>query len=45
VQRVQQPVQARTTETAYAAEPQQGKVTRVMFGNVLLEPPKPGQKY
>lgn len=34
-----------TMETAYAAEPQQGKVTRVMFGNMLLEPPKPGQKY
>lgn len=43
--RVQQPVQVQTTETAYAAEPPQGKVTRVMFGNMLLEPPKPGQKY
>ena len=44
VQRAQ-PVQVQTTETAYAAEPPQGKVTRVMFGNMLLEPPKPGQKY
>lgn len=43
--RAQQPVQVQTTETAYAAEPSQGKVTRVMFGNMLLEPPKPGQKY
>ena len=43
--RAQQPVQVQTTETAYAAEPQQGKATRVMFGNMLLEPPKPGQKY
>lgn len=43
--RAQQPAQVQTTETAYAAEPQQGKATRVMFGNMLLEPPKPGQKY
>lgn len=43
--RAQQPIQVQTTETAYAAEPPQGKVTRVMFGNMLLEPPKPGQKY
>lgn len=43
--RAQQPVQVQTTETAYAAEPPQGRVTRVMFGNMLLEPPKPGQKY
>jgi rare lipoprotein A len=37
-----QPVQAQTTQTAYAAEP---SAPRVMFGNMLLEPPKPGQKY
>lgn len=49
IQQVRQPVQRaapmQTTETAYAAEPSQGKATRVMFGNVLLEPPKPGQRY
>jgi rare lipoprotein A len=41
----QQPAQARTTETAYAPEPQGGQAPRVMFGNMLLEPPKPGQSY
>ncbi|AYD01172.1 rare lipoprotein A [Neorhizobium sp. NCHU2750] len=49
VREVRQPVQRaqpmQTMETAYAAEPPQGRVTRVMFGNVLLEPPKPGKKY
>jgi rare lipoprotein A len=49
VQQVRQPVQRaapmQTMETAYASEPAQGKATRVMFGNMLLEPPKPGQKY
>jgi rare lipoprotein A len=43
-QRVQPQVRERvqTTQTAYAAEPQ---APRVMFGNMLLEPPKPGQRY
>jgi rare lipoprotein A len=42
--RVQEPVRARpTAETAYAAAPSE-KMPKVMFGNMLLEPPKAGQK-
>jgi rare lipoprotein A len=44
VQPAPQPAQVQATQTAYAAEPQ-GQMPRVMFGNMLLEPPKPGQKY
>jgi len=49
IQQVRQPVQRaapmQTMETAYASEPAQGKAPRVMFGNMLLEAPKAGQKY
>lgn len=35
--------QVRNTATGYAAEPQ-ARVPQVMFGNMLLEPPRPAQK-
>ncbi len=39
----QEPVQVQPTATAYAEVPHD-RTPRVMFGNMLLEPPKPGQK-